>query len=49
MVLERAWMFMPRVSAERWAFSTRVLDPPRAFPSGSGDWWKTVRLVPADP
>ena len=39
LALERAWMFMPAISAERWAYSARVLDPPRAFPAGAGDWW----------
>lgn len=38
--LDGAWMFMVAGLSERWAFNDRVVDPPRAFPQGSGDWWK---------
>ena len=43
--LEGAWLFMPVISAERWAVSPRVLDPPQAMPAGAGDWWKYVRVA----
>ncbi|MCH8284802.1 MAG: hypothetical protein IIC20_09525 [Chloroflexi bacterium] len=49
LALERAWMFMPAISAERWAYASRVLDPPRAFPAGAGDWWRSVRVAPTAP
>ena len=40
--LEGAWLFMVAGLSERWVFNERVIDPPRAFPQGSGDWWKYV-------
>ena len=40
LALDGAWLFMAAASAERWAYSERVVDPPMAFPFGGGDWWK---------
>jgi len=40
--LDGAWLFMAAGLSERWAFNERVVDPPRAFPQGSGDAWKYV-------
>ncbi len=42
--LEGAWLFMPVISAERWAFSARVSGVPAAMPAGAGDLWKYVRV-----
>ena len=42
--LEGAWLFMPVISAERWAFSARVDGVPAAMPAGAGDLWKYVRV-----
>ena len=42
--LDGAWMFMVAGLSERWAFNERVVDPPRAFPQGSGDGWKYVGI-----
>jgi ABC-type transport system substrate-binding protein len=42
LALDGAWQFMAAGLSERWAFNDRVLDPPRAFPQGSGDWWKHI-------
>ncbi len=43
--LDGGWMFMAAGLSERWTFNDRVIDPPRAFPQGSGDWWKYVGVV----
>jgi peptide/nickel transport system substrate-binding protein len=43
--LDGAWLFMAAGLSERWAFNDRVVDPPRSFPQGSGDWWKYVGVV----
>lgn len=42
--LDGAWLFMAAGLSERWTFNERVVDPPRAFPQGSGDWWKYVSV-----
>ncbi|MCI0816460.1 MAG: ABC transporter substrate-binding protein [Chloroflexi bacterium] len=42
--LEGAWLFMPVISAERWAFSSRVSGVPAGMPAGAGDLWKYVRV-----
>ena len=42
--LEGAWLFMPVISAERWAFSARVDGVPAAMPAGAGDLWRYVRV-----
>ncbi len=42
--LDGAWLFMAAGLSERWAFNERVVDPPRAFPQGSGDGWKYVSV-----
>jgi peptide/nickel transport system substrate-binding protein len=42
MAIENATLFMAAGLSERWATNDRVIDPPRAFPQGSGDWWKYV-------
>ncbi len=40
--LDGAWLFMPVISAERWAFSSRVFGVPAGMPAGAGDLWKYV-------
>jgi ABC-type transport system substrate-binding protein len=44
LALQGAWMFMAAGLSERWAFNERVVNPPRSFPQGSGDWWKYVSV-----
>jgi ABC-type transport system substrate-binding protein len=48
MMLDGAWFFMAAGLSERWAYSDRVVDPPRAFPQGSGDWWVKVGVREAE-
>ena len=48
-VLEGAWLFMPVITAERWAFSSRVEGVPAAMRAGAGDLWKYVRVDDPEP
>ena len=45
--LDGAWLFMPVITAERWAFNSRVSNVPAAIPTGAGDLWKYVRVEDA--
>ena len=40
--LAGAWLFMPVISAERWAHTGRVRDLVPAMPMGAGDLWRAV-------
>ncbi|MCH7655681.1 MAG: ABC transporter substrate-binding protein [Chloroflexi bacterium] len=47
--LEGAWLFMPVITAERWAFSARIGGVVAAMPAGAGDLWKYVRVEEVAP
>ncbi len=42
--LAGAWLFMPVISAERWAYTGRVRDLAPAMPMGAGDLWRAVGI-----
>ena len=43
-ILEGAFLFMPAIAAELWAYGVAVDDFAPAMPAGAGDFWRYVRV-----
>ena len=43
-MLEGAFLFMPAIAAELWAYGAAVDDFAPAMPAGAGDFWRSVRV-----
>ncbi|MCE2469095.1 MAG: ABC transporter substrate-binding protein [Dehalococcoidia bacterium] len=46
-ILDDAFLFMPAIAAERWAYGPGVIDFAPNMPAGAGDFWRYARLEEA--